>query len=398
MNTKDLVKFSLFVFFLTALLLVGTAACGFLLAREVSASNEENPPQVQAHDQQVSPQDHVINNEDTPEVHDLVQADNPVEPVVSDEDAILTALAAHFEMDENDFSRFEVEENTGNHAKGTVDNGYFLVAKVSGEWIFVDGGQSWPDCNKVANYGFPASMVPSCQPSESRAPSCSREGSNVATFITDVTIPDGSKIEAGQEFIKTWRIQNVGSCTWTPEYRLIYFGGDLMGGPDAIPLTDVPLAPGQAVDISVKLRAPDAAGTYRGNWKFQDPEGRIFGLTTGGPIWVEIKVPSGSVSSTGSSSDYSGYPDIDIIRVAKDQTVTIKGKNFPANDQFNVVMNYYGTLGIDGIYVTSIQVNENGKFTGTFQIPSFLKGQSYIAVRLESPLSGYYAYNWFYNS
>ena len=60
-------------------------------------------------------------------------------------------------------------------------------------------------------------------------------------------------------------------------------------------------------------------------------------------------------------------------------------------------MNYYGTNSVDGQYVTSIQAGEGGEFTDTCQIPAYLQGQSTIAIRLESPYSGYYAYNWFAN-
>ena len=112
---------------------------------------------------------------------------------------------------------------------------------------------------------------------------------------------------------------------------------------------------------------------------------------------MDIQVQGESSGQDSSSEDYSGYPFIEILDVSKNQTVTIKGKNFPAWDSFNVLMNYYGTKGENGQVVTSIQTGEGGEFTETYQIPAFLQGQTTIAIRLESPYSGYYAYNWFSN-
>ncbi len=39
-------------------------------------------------------------------------------------------------------------------------------------------------------------------------------GCEAAQFISDVTIPDGTTIAADDNFTKTWRLKNIGSCTW----------------------------------------------------------------------------------------------------------------------------------------------------------------------------------------
>jgi hypothetical protein len=221
----------------------------------------------------------------------VTECDNPSETSgSSDVDAIKAALAVHFGMDEREFYRFKVEENTGIHARGGVDNGYFLVAKVDGQWIFVDGGQSWPNCNDVARYGFPAAMVPECATGGSNTPDCPGLGTTVATFIEDVTYEDGSLVSPGQRLIKTWRIKNVGTCTWNAAYQLVFDSGELMEGPFTQSLTDIHIPPGETLEISVDLTAPNAPGTYRGNWIFSDPNGDLFSLTNGSPIWIEIVV------------------------------------------------------------------------------------------------------------
>jgi hypothetical protein len=75
-------------------------------------------------------------------------------------------LAAHLGVDANGLS-VTIKENTGTHARGNVDNGYFLAAKVNGNWVIVADGQGVIDCNVVTQYNFPNSMVPECAGSSS---------------------------------------------------------------------------------------------------------------------------------------------------------------------------------------------------------------------------------------
>lgn len=55
---------------------------------------------------------------------------------------------------------------------------------------------------------------------------------------------------------------------------------------------DTSVAPGETVDISFDLRAPDAPGTYRSNFKLRDFRFNRFGtgLNANNPVWVEIEV------------------------------------------------------------------------------------------------------------
>lgn len=117
-------------------------------------------------------------------------------------------------------------------------------------------------------------------------------------FIADVTVPDGTTFAPGTAFTKTWRLKNVGSCTWTTSYQLVFYSGEKMGGPDALAFPQS-VAPGQTVDITVNLVAPNTAGTYRGNWMFKNASGALFGIGSQAnkPWWVEIKV-SGTAAPT----------------------------------------------------------------------------------------------------
>ena len=45
---------------------------------------------------------------------------------------------------------------------------------------------------------------------------------DAAAFVRDVTIPDGTIVEPGRDFTKTWRLKNVGTCSWTTAYALVF--------------------------------------------------------------------------------------------------------------------------------------------------------------------------------
>ncbi len=117
---------------------------------------------------------------------------------------------------------------------------------------------------------------------------------NAAQFIADVTVPDGAVFAPGTSFTKTWRLKNIGTCTWTTDYSLVFVSGEQMGGPASVRLP-TSVAPGQTVDLTVSLTAPASPGRYRGNWQLADASGTRFGLgvTAQGVFWVEIVV-SGS--------------------------------------------------------------------------------------------------------
>ena len=92
---------------------------------------------------------------------------------------------------------------------------------------------------------------------------------DAAKFVSDVTIPDGTKLVSGESFTKTWRFINIGACTWNPSYTLVFDVGDLIGGPASLPLPGN-VAPGQEVDVSVTLQAPSSPGSYRGYWRLRN--------------------------------------------------------------------------------------------------------------------------------
>ncbi len=120
---------------------------------------------------------------------------------------------------------------------------------------------------------------------------------NLAQFVSDITIADGSTIGAGTTFTKTWRLKNVGACTWTTSYDLVFVNGDQMSAPSVV---DMPgnVANGQVIDLSVTMVAPSSAGKYRGNWKLRDASGVLFGVgTSSATFYVDIRVATPSTGA-----------------------------------------------------------------------------------------------------
>lgn len=104
----------------------------------------------------------------------------------------------------------------------------------------------------------------------------------------DVNVPDNTVMSPGQDFIKTWKIKNIGACTWGAGYELVYSYGDEMDG-ESQPLSAA-VAPGQEVDVSVQFTAPDLAGSYTGYWTLQNPQGIAFQGNDNKVLYVQIVV------------------------------------------------------------------------------------------------------------
>jgi hypothetical protein len=128
---------------------------------------------------------------------------------------------------------------------------------------------------------------------------------DAAQFIADVTIPDGTRMNPGEVFTKTWRLRNIGTCTWDTRYAMVFASGESMGAPAAVNLPgSVP--PNATVDLSVELRAPNAPGTYYSNWRLRNPAGQTFGVMANQPFFAHIVVagptatvtPAGAVTNT----------------------------------------------------------------------------------------------------
>ncbi len=111
------------------------------------------------------------------------------------------------------------------------------------------------------------------------------------SFVADVHISDGETLRQGATFTKTWRLKNIGSCTWNREYSLVFVSGTQMDAPNRVWL-DTQVRPGEMLDVSVQFKAPTRAGEYIGYWQMRNANGVNFGLGENATraFWIMIKV------------------------------------------------------------------------------------------------------------
>jgi hypothetical protein len=120
--------------------------------------------------------------------------------------------------------------------------------------------------------------------------------------------------------------------------------------------------------------------------------------TSGGYYSYNWFVNNAAAAPTPVAPGYVGIPTFSIQSVVIDSTVTILTNNFPAGLDFTVRMGSYGTYAIGGTVVGTFNSGTGGSFSKNFNIPDGLKGSARIAIRADSSVGGFYAYNWFYNN
>ena len=113
-----------------------------------------------------------------------------------------------------------------------------------------------------------------------------------AAYVSDVSFTDNTLVLPGQTMIKTWKMQNTGTCDWSSDYSLVFVSGEQMGG--STTAIDATVSPGYQLNVSVTLTAPDTEGTYTGYWSLVDSAGNTFGA----PIYITIEVSDSAATYT----------------------------------------------------------------------------------------------------
>ncbi len=101
---------------------------------------------------------------------------------------------------------------------------------------------------------------------EIRVPISSTPGSSAqedAQLEGHITVPDGSEIQAGSTFEKTWAVRNTGSIAWSTGYELVQVGGADMGPTRHVAAEGV--APQAIANLTVNMTAPEETGR-RPSW------------------------------------------------------------------------------------------------------------------------------------
>jgi hypothetical protein len=136
---------------------------------------------------------------------------------------------------------------------------------------------------------------------------------NLVKFVSE-TVPDYTYEAPGSTFIKTWTLQNIGTCTWGTGYALAFDHGDQMSGAATVPIT-TSVAPNATITVSVSLTTPTVGGTYTGFWKLQSPQNVKFGVGTGGANSFTVVITN---SASAATSAY--YPATTAVPVCNAKT------------------------------------------------------------------------------
>lgn len=115
-----------------------------------------------------------------------------------------------------------------------------------------------------------------------------------AEFIHDVTLADGSRVIAGEQINKVFRVKNIGKEAWPAGTRLIFTGGDLIQSDSQSPQSQsansviVPYAGvNEIVNISIDIVVPEIDGDeerMRATFRLVTADGTKFGPR----IWIDI--------------------------------------------------------------------------------------------------------------
>jgi hypothetical protein len=208
-----------------------------------------------------------------------------------------------------------------------------------------------------------AQLSPTLQPTTGSVASavplpCSRAA---AGNPLDVSVPPGTRLQPGEAFVKTWRVQNTGSCTWTSQYSLVFVTGEQMTSQSQVAWSSE-IPPGGTLEVSVDMAAPSTPGLYQSEWLLRSPTGETFGLGANGsmPLVARIEVaaaaratPTATPPTTGSLIGrvlLNGVPAVGVSLRLEDRV-------------FNVI--------------ASLQTGSDGTFTFS-NIPAYADGYSLV--------------------
>ncbi|MEV0614342.1 NBR1-Ig-like domain-containing protein [Nonomuraea sp. NPDC050404] len=176
--------------------------------------------------------------------------------------------------------------STGSTTPGTSSNGRSRPVILAAVLAVVGAGAvliGWglPLLSEDAESEPTPAASPTAPPT---APTASPRDDSV--FERDVTYPDGSVVQAKSSFDKTWRIRNAGNVPWQDRY-LTRMNDTPCKAPKRVGIG--PVLPGESVDITVRVRAPESPGRCKIFWKMTDEDGTPL-LAAKKPIFLDITV------------------------------------------------------------------------------------------------------------
>src|SRR5450759_1030986 len=117
-----------------------------------------------------------------------------------------------------------------------------VVGTIAAQTLTAEGGAPTSDITTTSTFTPTTTTIPANTIIASPTPICDN------AHLVSETITDDTVFAPGTAFTKTWRLRNIGVCTWTTSYTLVFDRGNSMNAPASVPFTGT-VNPGQEVDI-----------------------------------------------------------------------------------------------------------------------------------------------------
>jgi polar amino acid transport system substrate-binding protein len=145
-------------------------------------------------------------------------------------------------------------------------------------------------------------------------------------FVQDLNFPDDNMaspapFQPGATIQKSWRIQNIGTCTWNSDYTLTYVSSNppnLPIGGNPVPIQGQ-VAPGQTYDISASVVAPTQPDRYQSIWNLRNPRGEFFGDR----LWIGFDVIGQFTPTTAPQTPTISRFTVDRNQILQGQCVSL---------------------------------------------------------------------------
>jgi len=161
----------------------------------------------------------------------------------------------------------------------------------------------------------PAATPTGAPPTKAPAPPAPAQPASCAQlrWVADVTIPDGAPVAPGAQFVKTWRVKNVGTCAFSGTLNFIGSGNRMNGqSPSPMPTIEA----GQEAEVSINLTAPTLPGDYVGTWQPRTTAGvAMENLYLKIKVTGEAPTPTPAASPTPQAPPSSPTPSVGQICV-----------------------------------------------------------------------------------
>lgn len=110
---------------------------------------------------------------------------------------------------------------------------------------------------------------------------------------------DGTTMYPGQDFTLVWTVKNVGTTTWTTDYQVrFYLGSAVLRFNAADTRFAKEVKPGESLDISLSMEAPQNGGDYLSQWVLTNKDGaNFYPLTLSITVTGNKPVPSATTTT-----------------------------------------------------------------------------------------------------